>query len=94
MTTTRKTMVAVNTTATRGERFPCEAFRHVRRISWTGDDVPKTAQAWRDKAPSEWGGAALNAKDYAVLFDGTGQGPSDEEVAQLIGGIQYPGAKT
>lgn len=82
--TTRKTMIAVNAIATNGPNFPCPAWGHIRRISWTGENIPRCAQEWRDKKPSTWGGAAIAPKDYFVIFDGDGIGPTDQEVARLV----------
>lgn len=77
-------MIAVNAISTNGQMFPCAAWGHVRRISWMSEKTPKYAQDWKDKKPSNWGGATIAQKDYFVIFDGEGRGPTDQEIANLI----------
>lgn len=89
MNTQRKTLIAVNLVSTRGDRFECEAFRHIRTISWT-KETPRVADQLREGKPGNWGGATLNADQYAVIFDGPGQGPTQLQIALFVGQLQYP----
>jgi hypothetical protein len=84
----RKTMIAINAIATSGQLFPCAAWGHVRRITWRGENTPKCAEDWKNKKPSDWGGATIAQKDYFVIFDGDGIGPTDQELAKLIHDIK------
>lgn len=77
MQNTRRTIVAINKVATKGDRFTCKSWGHMRRISWTGDTPPREVQELRSGKGGTWGGATLSADQVAIIFDGEGQGPSE-----------------
>ena len=93
MNTQRQTLIAVNLASTRGDRFECEAFRHIRTISWT-KETPREVDQLRQGKPGNWGGATLNADQYAVLFDGPGKRPSELEIARIVERLQHPHTET